>query len=149
LARIGIRRQRDALPVVDRNGRPCIWLEPGDHHIKGAFVWNTLPEILQAPASTGMLALTIDGREIVEPDLDAQRPPAAPRRRRSARREDTMTATLFRLIEDDIPMRMITRVLLEVSGRAREIRLVSLLPDGATAMKIDSPLPMPVLDPCR
>jgi hypothetical protein len=134
----------EMVPVVDRKGRPCIWLEPGNHHIKGAFVWNTLPEILQAPASTGMLALAIDGREIDEPDLDLNGRLRLHGAGGATRREDTMTATLFRLIEDDIPMRIITRVLLEVSGRAREIRLVSLLPDGATAMKIDSPLPMRV-----
>ncbi len=131
----------NALPVVGRNGRPCIWLEPGEYPVKGAFVWNALPEVLQVPASTGILSLTVDGREIVDPDLDANGHLRLHGKGGAARREDTMTATLFRLIEDDIPMRLITRVLLEVSGRPREIRLASLLPDGATAMKIDSPLP--------
>lgn len=131
----------NALPVVDRNGRPCIWLEPGEHPVKGAFVWNALPEVLQVPASTGILFLTVDGRDIVDPDLDANGHLRLHGKGGAARREDTMTATLFRLIEDDIPMRLVTRVLIEVSGRPREIRLASLLPDGATAMKIDSPLP--------
>ena len=34
-----------------------------------------------------------------------------------------------------------TRILLEVSGRPREVHLAALLPDGARVMKIDSPLP--------
>ncbi len=131
----------NALPVMGRNGRPCIWLEPGEYSVKGAFVWNTLPEALQIPASTGILSLTIEGREIVDPDLDATGNLRLHGKGGAARREDTMTTSLFRLIEDDIPMRLITRVLLEVSGRPREIRLAALLPDGATAMKIDSPLP--------
>ncbi|MDX2454458.1 hypothetical protein [Desulfosarcina sp.] len=130
-----------ALPVVGRNGRPSIWLEPENYTIRGAFVWNTLPEVLQVPVSTGLLSLTVDGREIVEPDLDQNGHLRLHGKGGTARLEDTMTATLFRLIEDDIPMRLITRVLLEVSGRPREIRLASLLPDGAAAMKIDSPLP--------
>ena len=84
------------VPVVGRNGRPCIWLETGDYLIKGAFVWNTLPEILQAPASTGILTLTIDGREIDEPDLDLNGRLRLHGTGGAARREDTMTATLFR-----------------------------------------------------
>ena len=132
------------VPVVGRNGRPCIWLEPGEYLIKGAFVWNTLPEVIQAPASAGILSLTVDGREIVEPDLDLNGRLRLHGQAGAARREDTMKTTVFRLIEDDIPMRLITRILLEVSGRSREIRLASLLPDGATAMKIDSPLPIRV-----
>ena len=131
-----------ALPVVGRNSRPTIWLEPGEYAVKGAFVWNALPEVIQVPASTGILSLTVDGREIVDPDLDPNGQLRLHGKGGAARREDSMAATLFRLIEDDIPMRLITRVLLEVSGRPREIRLASLLPDGATAMKIDSPLPV-------
>jgi hypothetical protein len=131
----------NALPVVGRNSRPCIWLEPGEYPVKGAFVWNTLPEVLQVPSSTGILSLTIDGREIADPDLDPNGHLRLNGKGGAIRQEDTMTAAVFRLIEDDIPMRLITRVLLEVSGRPREIRLASLLPDGATAMKIDGPLP--------
>jgi hypothetical protein len=128
--------------VVARNGRPCIWLEPGDYLLEGAFIWNTLPEVIQVPDSVGLVALTIDGREIVEPDLDPNGRLRLHGKGAAARREDTMTASLFRLIEDDIPMRVTTRVLLQVSGRPREILLASLLPDGATAMKLDSPLPV-------
>ena len=133
------------VPVVVRSGRPGVWLEPGDYRIKGAFIWNTLPEDLQVPASAGILSLTVNGREIVEPDLDLSGRLRLHGQGSAARREDTMTATLFRLIEDDIPMRVTTRIMLQVSGRTREIRLASLLPDAgtliATVMKIDSPLP--------
>ena len=131
----------DVVPVTGRNGRPYIWLEPGDYRIKGAFIWNTLPEMLQVPASAGILSLTVDGREIVEPDLGPKGRLRLHGKGGVARREDTMTATIFRLIEDDIPMRVIIRILLQVSGRTREIRLASLLSDGGTVMKIDSPLP--------
>ncbi|MBC2711116.1 MAG: hypothetical protein HGJ94_09005 [Desulfosarcina sp.] len=136
-----VASREDVVPVVGRNGRPCIWLEPGDYRIKGAFVWNTLPEMLQVPASVGILSLTVDGREIVEPDLDLNGRLRLHGKGRAALRGDTMTATLFRLIEDDIPMRVITRIMLQVSGRTREIRLASLLPDGGTVMRIESPLP--------
>jgi hypothetical protein len=128
--------------VVARDGLPCIWLEPGEYLLNGAFIWNALPEVVQVPASVGLVSLTIDGREIAAPDLDADGRLRLHGRAAAARREDALTISLFRLIEDDIPMRITTRALVQVSGRPREIRLASLLPDGATAMKIDSPLPV-------
>ena len=136
----------DSLPVAGRTGRPSIRLEPGDHLINGAFIWENLPEMLQVPASTGILSLMVDGREIVEPDLDTQGRLRFHGKGGTARREDTMTTTLFRLIEDDIPMRVITRIMLQVSGRTREIRLAALLPEGGKVIKITSLLPARLSD---
>jgi hypothetical protein len=132
------------LPVVGRNGRPSIRLDPGDYHIKGAFVWDRLPEILQVPASVAIVSLVVDGQEIAEPDLDADGRLRLHGKSGARRPEDAMRVDLFRLIEDDIPMRVITRIALQVSGRPREIRLAELLPAGAAVMNVDSPLPIRV-----
>ena len=131
----------EPLSVAGRDGRPCIWLEPGDYRIRGAFVWDPLPEMIQVPPSIGILSLKINGREIAQPDLDANGRLRFHGKGRAARGEDTMTATLFRLVEDDIPMRVVTRIMLHVAGRPRELRLTARLPNGAVVMNIDSPLP--------
>jgi hypothetical protein len=130
-----------SVAVAGRNGRPCLWLEPGEYLINGVFIWDDLPEIIQVPASAGILSLTVDGREIAEPDLDADGRLRLHGKGSATRRDDTMTATVFRLIEDDIPMRVVTRVMLQVAGRAREIRLAALLPESAAVIQLDSPLP--------
>ena len=130
------------LPVVERGSRPTVWLEAGDHHIQGTMVWNELPETLPIPPAVGLVALTIDGQTISEPDWDGQGLLRLRRQGKTDQREGTLATTVFRLIEDDIPMRVITRVLLQVSGRPREIRLTALLPEGGTVMKLDSPLPV-------
>ena len=132
---------KNVLAVAGRNGNPSVWLEPGDYRIKGGFLWNGLPEMLRVPPATGILFLTVNGRDVVKPDLGPNGRLRLHGKGSGARREDTMTATLFRLIEDNIPMRVTTRIMLEVSGRPREIRLASLLHDNGTVMKIDSPLP--------
>jgi hypothetical protein len=132
----------DRVPVVARDNRPCIRLEPGAYLIKGAFVWTALPEMLQVTPSAGIVSLTVDGRNVVEPDIDGNGRLRLHGKSSIARPGDAMTVTRFRLVEDDIPMRVINRILLQVSGRPREIRLASLLPEGATVMKIDSPLPV-------
>lgn len=133
---------KEVLPVVERNERPSVWLAPGDHRIRGALVWNALPEVLSIPPETGMVSLKIDRKEIAEPDWDGKGRLRLYGKNEAARREGAHTATVFRLVEDDIPMRVVTRVLLRVSGPPRQIRLASLLPEAATVMRIDSPLPI-------
>ncbi len=129
------------LPVANRNGRPCIWLDPGDYRIQGAFVWDGLPELIQLPAAVGFVSLIVNGQEIDHPGLDTSGRLRLHGKAHATDGEDTMTASLFRLIEDDVPMRVVTRVLLHVSGRPRELRLALRMPDGAVVMQIDSPLP--------
>jgi hypothetical protein len=130
-----------ALPVVLQNDRPCVRLASGEFRIKGAFVWNALPELIQVPASVGVLSVTVDGRPVEGSDLDLQGRLQLRGKQRDAAGDEAMTIAVFRLIEDDIPMRITTRVLLTVSGRPREIRLDAILPEGGTPMHIDSPLP--------
>ena len=129
------------LPVTGRDGRPCIWLPPGEHLIRGAFVWDALPEIFQIPEPTGILSLKINGREVDEPDLDAGGRLRFHGRGQDARVQDAMSASVFRLIIDDVPMQVVTCIRLDVSGRPRELPLSVRLPDGAVVMEIDSPLP--------
>ena len=133
---------KQPLPVVARDGRPAVWLEAGDHRIHGAMVWNRLPEVFPVPPSTGIVALTIDGQSIANPDRDAMGLLRFRGQSDGSDREGNFSASVFRLIEDDIPLRLVTRVLLQVSGRPREIRLGDLLPDAGKLMKIDSPLPV-------
>lgn len=127
-------------PVVKREGKPCVRLDPGDYLISGAFIWETLPEMIQIPVSVGVIRLQVAGQVIGEPDLDLQGRLRLGGASPGTDHGEAMRATVFRLIEDDIPMRVVTRVMLNVSGRSREIRLAAILPEGGTPMKIESPL---------
>jgi hypothetical protein len=130
------------LSVVDRDGRPVVRLGPGSHRIQGAMVWDVLPETLPVPPDVGLVSLIINGKTIFQPDRDGPGLLRLRGRSDTPPKAGTLTKTVFRLIEDDIPMRVITRVLLQVSGPDREIRLAAPLPAGGTVMKIDSPLPV-------
>ncbi|PIE67372.1 MAG: hypothetical protein CSA23_04625 [Deltaproteobacteria bacterium] len=134
------------LSVVDRNGRPSVWLMPGEHRIDGAFVWDDLPDVLPIPPEVGLVSLRINNGEIatIDPGKNGQL-----RLHGSGGRDtqqDRVSVHLFRCIEDDIPMRVVTHALLQVSGRPREIRLASLLPENSFVMDIDSPLPAQMSD---
>jgi len=50
--------------VVFRDKRPCIKIGPGRHVIKGRFVWHRLPDMIQIPASSGLLTLYVNGKRI-------------------------------------------------------------------------------------
>ncbi|BBO89818.1 hypothetical protein [Desulfosarcina ovata] len=136
----------DRLPVTGRNAQPWVWLEPGDHRIRGLFMWNRLPERIQIPPAVGMVDLNVAGHEVALPELEEGGWLRLHGKDEAVGREDTFSATLFRLIEDDIPLRITTRILLEVSGRARDIRLPHLLPEDSTLLAIDSPLPARITD---
>ena len=58
------------VPVVDRGGAPCVRLKPGRHRVSGTFHWGELPEMMQVPARSGLLDLSVDGRKIDSPHMD-------------------------------------------------------------------------------
>ena len=132
---------RDA-PVVDRGGRPSVRLLPGSHDVRGELVWEALPELLQIPPETGLLALSQNGEPVAFPKRDAQgrlwlHTAAAT----AADAESRLEISVHRRITDEIPLRVTTRVRLEVSGAAREVVLGRALPEAAIPMSIRGPLP--------
>ncbi len=129
------------LPVVEKEERPWVWLSPGEFRLRGAFVWDALPETIHLPQAVGVVSLTIGGREIVVPDVDTTGRLRLTSRKKQAGSEDTLTTDLYRLIEDDIPMQVITCARLHVSGRHRELHLDLGLPHETKVMRIDSSLP--------
>ncbi len=135
------------LPVVARDGRPVVRLAPGRHRIRGALVWDRLPEVLTVPEDAALVSLTVDGRKVEPPDLDTDGRLRLQERRQDRRTDDTMSVSIFRLIIDDIPVKVVTRALLRIAGQAREIHLPDLLPADAAVMAIDSPLPARLTGP--
>ena len=129
-------------PVVDRSGRPSVRLLPGIRDVRGQFDWDALPELLQIPAETGLLAVSQNGEPVAFPKRDAQGRlwlHTAPVEGEDA--ESRLEITVHRRVTDEIPLRVTTRVRLEVSGPAREVVLGRALPEGAIPMSLQAPLP--------
>ncbi|HVP28047.1 MAG TPA: hypothetical protein VMW35_02670 [Myxococcota bacterium] len=133
--------ERDA-SVLERNGRPVVWLEPGAARITGAFVWRAPPPLLAVPPESGLVALRLDGVRVTgerrEPDgrLWLGRPageaPGEPER---------VTLDVRRLVRDGIPLELETRLDLDVAGPSREVRIAGVLLPGFVPMALDTPLP--------
>lgn len=127
--------------VIERDGAPQVRLTRGRHTVAGRFLWDRLPEMLPVPARTGLVALTLRGQAVPFPDRDAGGHLWLQRREEAADESDRVGVIVHRLVDDDVPLLLDTRLQLEVSGKGREVLLGPALPAGFTPMLLDSPLP--------
>lgn len=125
--------------VVARNGVPQVRLTPGAYTVSGGFRWSRRPEALPVPSQTGIVALTIDGQPIAQPD----RPGSAVwlGKRRSATEKPQMELQVYRLVSDGIPVTLTTRIQVQAAGEAREELLAPVLPVDFTALGLTTNLP--------
>jgi len=131
-----------ALPVVARGETPSVVLDPGDHLLTGHLAWRQRPHGLAIPPAVGLLSLFVDGGEVPFPRFDHDGRlwlEDAPGGTNAV--EDALGLLVYRHIEDDIPLRVTTRLDLDVAGNARELRLGPVVLAGGMPLRIESPLP--------
>lgn len=131
--------------VLEQQGKPVVWLEPGVHQIAGVIPWSRIPEFLPLPDAVALLDLQVNGETVARPNLDSESRLWFSRRQVKSEpaleSEDKLTVRVYRHLVDSIPFVMETRVDLEVAGKAREVVLGKLLFDAFTPQQIRSPLP--------
>ncbi|HIQ07773.1 MAG TPA: hypothetical protein EYH35_04895, partial [Thiotrichaceae bacterium] len=128
--------------VVKHKGFPAVQVGAGTHQITGRFVWDTMPESLVIPPQTGLLALSREGVDIAYPRINAYGQLWLDKSSgQEASIEDALNIQVYRKIEDEIPMKVVTRLVLQVSGRSRDVVFPKLLLAGFTPLTLDSPLP--------
>ncbi len=119
--------------VVSSDDDPALDLAAGHHLVTGRFAWDeALPDGLAVPPETGLLALTVNGKRIDFPvrDEDGQ---VFLGRKEVAAEADSVDISVHRKLVDEIPLRLITRLQLAVSGKSREVVLGRALPAGFEA----------------
>ncbi|OQA33015.1 MAG: hypothetical protein BWY57_01519 [Betaproteobacteria bacterium ADurb.Bin341] len=129
-----------ALPVVARNSRPAVVLAPGTHVLTGLFAWKQMPQNLLLPKASGILQLTVLGKNVT-PQMDAEGRIWLQQATQQAESQDALFIRTYRLVRDEIPLRVTTRFDLSVSGKPREIELNSALLEGFVPESISSALP--------
>ncbi len=128
-------------PVLERDGLPFLFLAAGDYDIEGIISGHERPETLTVPQETGLITLFVEDREILPLQRDNARlqlgRPAEP----VAREADSLAFQIYRKLTDDLPARLTTHIRFQISGRAREISLQDMLPEGfaPTALSSDWP----------
>jgi hypothetical protein len=126
--------------AVPHGDMPAVFLKAGSHTVEGSFAWDRMPQILPVPAETGLVSLTVDGKAVNFPN----REPMGQLWLRSATAQaapEGLEVEVERRVVDEIPLLLVTRIELKVSGKDREISLGKALPDGFVPMFLESPLP--------
>lgn len=130
--------------VMNKDGRPKVLLEPGTYEIKGEFPWESLPDNLTVPEDTGLISLHVNGNAIQTPIVKNGRiwlKDSDSGRKKAEDQRDSLDLQVFRKIIDDVPLQVLTRMDLEVSGTQREVKLALPLPAGFIPLQLQSPLP--------
>ena len=129
-----------AVEVIWRAGVPSVLLQPGSWRLAGRFAWDERPAVLQIPAESGLLSLTLDGRAIERPELNGNRVFLG-ERKTDSREADSVRAEVYRLVADGVPTELVTRLEIDVSGGVREESFGPLLPDGFIPLRLESEIP--------
>ena len=126
-------------PLVSREGFPSVRLTSGSHVLSGIWSWDVRPETLSIPPGTALLDLSVNGARVAQPErpdgrvaLGEQSSSVEPRR---------LELQVYRLLEDDEPVGLRTRLRIRAAGDAREESLGRVLPEGFVPLSLDSPLP--------
>ncbi len=126
--------------VISRDGVPSINLAPGQHHVTGRFLWNTLPESLALPAGAGLLRLDLNGQSVSFPVRDENNRLWL-QRKVDSEGEQQAQIRIHRKIVDGVPITVETRIRLEVSGKSRELTIAGTLLPDLIPKALTSPLP--------
>lgn len=100
--------------VATAENRPGIRLAPGEHIVKGRFVWDRLPENLAVPTDAGIVSLTVKGESVLFPAFNEQGQlwiyREAPEDAGPSERAETVDVQVYRRIIDDTPLRVVTHI---------------------------------------
>jgi hypothetical protein len=141
--------------VLSQN-RPQVFLQPGRHVLKGQWSWSQIPETLTIPLGP-IYKVTVDGREKLfghqEIDYSSQtvrfwlKDPAAPSvplvtppDSPGPAEPNQVKVVIDRLLIDEQPMQITTRVRLTVTGQNREIFLDNILLSKTLPTSLVTPL---------
>ncbi len=130
--------------VINHLGKPSIKLATGSYTIKGDFFWDRMPENLAIPKSTGLLTLNINDKAITYPTIKKGRvwlkeSDTGDKKPKSI--ENKLELQVFRKVDDNVPLQLITYIELDVSGDQREITLPHALLDDFIPITLKSSLP--------
>jgi hypothetical protein len=123
-------------------GEPVIMLPRGQHLIEGGFEWASTPEVLPVPQAVARVSLSILDEDVDFPRVEQGRLWLGKSGVGEEDSAETVRATIYRRFEDGVPLNVVTRVQLNISGRAREISLGKILLADTIPTKIESSLPV-------
>lgn len=132
--------------VTERSKLPAVFLPAGKYTISGNILWDSPPDMLPLPAETGLVTLSVDGQPRPFFNIDSSsrlwiRSMSQAAETAAKGEADAIKAQVFRLVHDDVPLRVTTYIKLDVAGKSREEQLQGAMPDGFSPMRVTGNLP--------
>ncbi len=131
-------------PVIKRDGKPALFLKPGEYQITGWFFWDSIPDNLSIPEETGLFNLQISGKKIEAPTLKQGVVWLRENdigRKKLGSIQNRLDLQVFRKVYDNVPLQLITHLELEVSGDQREVKLPHALLSPFIPIALNTNLP--------
>lgn len=133
---------RQPAVVIEHDGKPAVWLPAGHYQVEGNFNWDGLPENLALASDSGLIQLSINDSVIAYPRIEQGALwLTAQQNTDETSQQNSLDVQVFRKVIDLIPLQVVTRLELEVSGKPREIILPHVLLPQFIPVSLDSPLP--------
>jgi len=128
-----------AHPVLMRSGVPVVWLAKGRHTVSGLISWQERPQTMDVPENVALVSLVIDGKPVLPLERHGRALTLGTQEDTATREGDSLDVQVFRKLADGIPARLVTRLRLKVSGKAREWNMPDVLPAHFVPVRIASP----------
>ncbi len=133
----------EKIQVGSRNGQPVVYLKPGQYTLAGDFNWLQSPKKITLPPATGLLDLTVNG--VAKQDYSIKNGVLWLNQqtvgKQTSKPVNKLDLQVFRKIQDDAPLQLITLMRLKVSGEQREIALPHALLKDFIPFALKSSLP--------
>jgi hypothetical protein len=126
--------------VVDHNGTPSVWLDPGSHTLSGRFNWEQSPEYIDIPPASGLVSWKSTTPETPHLDNEGKLWLKGQNEVKTTELDQT-SVQVFRKIQDTFPLLEDLHIILTVSGAPREITLGLMAKESFLPLQITSPLP--------
>ena len=127
--------------VFSRQGRPEARVRSGVHTITGRFLFGEAPARLQVPPNVGALSLRRDGVALTPPKREESGLLWIDESENGDENQERLSLSVHRRIEDAVPLRVVTRILVSAAGKPREIVFDDALLRGTRPIELRADLP--------
>ncbi len=145
---VGVGKQPLAV-LAASDGAPVVQLAAGTHRIEGRIRFGRRPESLRVPGDVARIfALGERGArapiERAGEGVVTLRSVGATEDEEDERGADSVSFEVVRRIEDGVPVRIVTHLLMRVGGRSRAVSLGRALVEGSVPSAVESTVPIQV-----
>ncbi|MDB4985558.1 MAG: hypothetical protein JWN04_736 [Myxococcaceae bacterium] len=138
---IDVQVDGERAPVLEPEGTPTVHVLRGLHVIDGRFLFAEAPTSLRVPPNVGALSLKRNGVLLAHPKREDSGMVWIEESENRDESEERLTLSVHRRIEDGVPLRVITRILVSAAGKPREIVFDEALLRGARPIELRADLP--------